>query len=50
MWVYLLAIIVFPVALAVVSHVLDSYRFGEMLQEPEVDGETGRREDRKKAA
>ena len=49
-WVYLLAIVLVPVALAVVSFVLDSYRFGEMLQEFDCDGDTGEVQEREQAA
>lgn len=49
-WVYLLAIVLVPVALAVISHVLDSYRFGEMIGEPEGDWDTGPNEGEEKAA
>ncbi len=50
MWVYLLAIILVPVALAVVSLVLDSYQFGEILNESEADGDTLSPGEREKAA
>jgi hypothetical protein len=33
MWTYLAAIVLIPVALAVLSHLLESHRAGETLQE-----------------
>ena len=41
MWIYLLAIVLVPVALGIVSLILDSYRFGDILQGFESDSETG---------